>query len=78
MTGASAERFGLEGRGHLETGAWADIVVFDPATISDTTPEGLDAGRPVGVEEVFVNGAHVVEAGVANPGLRAGRALRTG
>jgi N-acyl-D-amino-acid deacylase len=36
MTSLPAERFGLSGRGRLTVGAYADLVLFGPATVSDT------------------------------------------
>ncbi len=77
MTLASADRFGLEGRGALEPGRKADVVVFDPQTVSDTPPEGAEpAGKPKGIEHVFVNGSHMVKDGTCRAGVRAGRVLR--
>ena len=77
MTSAGAERFGLTGTGSLEPGKASDIVLFDPATISDATPEGSQpAGRPNGIRHVFINGVHVVKNGAYIEGVRAGRALR--
>lgn len=77
MTSASAERFGLTATGSLEPGKAADMVLFDPATISDSTPEGSQpAGRPTGIGHVFINGAQVVKDGAYIDGVRAGRALR--
>jgi len=59
MTVASADRFGLKGRGRIETGALADLVVFDPATIIDKA-DFLDPEQPaVGIYHVFVNGTEV-------------------
>lgn len=76
MTGASAERFGFRDRGWLAPGKAADVVVFDPSRIADTPPVGKHpAGRPSGVEHVFVNGRHAVRAGVYQPGICAGRVL---
>ncbi len=74
MTRLPARWLGLQGRGELSEGSYADIVVFDPATVSDagtlTRPE-----PPVGIEWVFVNGTAVVRKGV--PALAAaGRYVR--
>ena len=78
MTSASAERFGLANRGKLAAGYAADIVVFDPEVISDRTPgDGQPAQRPVGIEQVFVNGAQVVKKGRVVTREGAGRVIRT-
>ena len=78
MTAASAERYGLSDRGRLARGMAADVVVFDPRTISDNTPSGAEPARPpVGVGHVLVNGVLVVDGGMARPGEGAGRVLRT-
>ncbi|MCP3986782.1 MAG: amidohydrolase family protein [bacterium] len=77
MTSASAERFGLADRGVLAPGHAADVVVFDPDRISDQPPQGTrPAGRPIGIDHVFLNGQQVVKEGTALPGIRAGRILR--
>jgi N-acyl-D-amino-acid deacylase len=76
-TSASAQRFGITDRGVLEKGSAADIVVFNPETISDTPPDGsLPAGRPRGIEHVFINGRHVVEGGKYTGQERPGQVLR--
>jgi len=78
MTSASAERFGLADRGAVAPGKAADLVVFDPATLSDTPPSGKQpASRPIGIESVFVNGELVVQNGRYRTGVRAGRVLRS-
>jgi len=78
MTSASADRFGLKDRGRLEPGKAADVVVFDPQTISETVPGGRNpAGKPAGIHHVFLNGQHVVREGTYVAGARAGRVLRT-
>ncbi len=77
MTLASAERFGIKDRGSLEAGRKADVVVFDPQTVSDTPPKGAEpAGKPKGIEHVLVNGTQVVKDGAYLSGARAGRVLR--
>lgn len=77
MTSASADRFGLTDRGRLAVGHAADVVVFDPRHIIDSTPNGAEsAGRPVGIEHVYVNGVHAVDAGKAQADRCAGRVLR--
>ena len=59
MTAASADRFGLAGRGRIEAGAAADIVVFDPATIIDKA-DFMEPEQPAaGIDHVFVNGTEV-------------------
>ncbi len=77
MTLASAERFRLADRGLIAKDKAADVVVFDPKTISDTPPVGTQpAGKPKGIKHVFLNGAHVVKDGSYVQGSRPGRVLR--
>ena len=77
MTGLSAERFGIKDRGVLAAGKKADVVVFDPETISETpAKDNLPAGRPKGIRHVFINGRHVVENGEYISGVRAGEVIR--
>jgi len=69
LTKAQADLFGLVDRGELRTGAWADIVVFDPDTVGPGTirrvadfpanSERLTADRPIGVRHVLVNGTPI-------------------
>ena len=74
MSGLPAATLGLPGRGALREGAYADIVVFDPATVADlatfSDPHQLSAG----VSEVLVNGKVTISGG-AFTGELAGRAL---
>jgi N-acyl-D-amino-acid deacylase len=61
MSGASADKLGLKDRGYLREGYYADLVVFDPVTICDTSTYREPHRYPVGIRNVIVNGALVVE-----------------
>jgi N-acyl-D-amino-acid deacylase len=77
MTSASAKRFGITDRGILEPGKAADIVIFNPETVSETPPlDGKPAGQPTGIHHVFVNGTQVVKNGNYTGSVGAGRVLR--
>ncbi len=56
MTSSPAERFGLRDRGRLVEGAYADLVVLDPATIRDIADFGAPHAFPEGIKAVVVNG----------------------
>jgi len=77
MTSAPAARLGLTQRGTLRDGAFADIVVFDPATIRSTATYDEPRSYPVGIEHVIVNGTLVVDGG-AHTGATPGRGIRLG
>jgi dihydroorotase/N-acyl-D-amino-acid deacylase len=64
MTSQTAERFGLAGRGSLVVGSYADLVVFDYATVLDTATFESPLTAPIGIQHVFVNGGQVVSDGV--------------
>ncbi|UCE92237.1 MAG: amidohydrolase family protein [Methanobacteriota archaeon] len=55
-TGLVAERMNIEGRGILEKGAFADIIIFDKTRISETGGFLEPCRRPAGIESVIVNG----------------------
>jgi len=61
MTAIPASRFGFEKRGRLQSGYYADLVVFDPDKIADRATWANPHQYPVGVEYVIVNGQVVVE-----------------
>jgi N-acyl-D-amino-acid deacylase len=75
MTALSAAQFGLTDRGVLREGAYADLVLFDPATIADAATFDHPKTPATGIKEVFVNGRSVWSDGRAT-GNRPGRALR--
>jgi amidohydrolase/N-acyl-D-amino-acid deacylase len=77
MTGLSADRFGLAGRGYLREGFAADLVLFDPGTIRDTATFTSPKQPAAGIEAVWVGGVLTWRQGVAT-GEQAGRFLRRG
>ncbi len=75
MTSLPADRFGLTGRGQIEPGAFADLVVFDAETIRDTATYEDPHVFPEGLVAVVVNGEVAWSDG--SPSIAcAGRALR--
>ncbi len=86
LTGEPADIFGFDRRGYLREGYWADVCVFDPATVSpgpmarlrDFPADGerLTAEEPVGIRHVLVNGVPIrldgvqLPLGTAPPGMR--------
>jgi N-acyl-D-amino-acid deacylase len=77
MTGMPAAKFQLLDRGVIRPGAFADLVVFDPARIDDVATYGEPRRAPSGIHAVYVNGAAVARDG-RHTGARPGRALRRG
>ena len=75
MTSFPSQRFGLTGRGLLRDGMKADVVVFDPDTISCVATFDHPKQYPLGIEYVFVNGVMVVNRGV-HTGTTPGSAIR--
>jgi len=77
MTSAPAAKFKLPGRGEIKPGAFADLVVFDPATVADRATWKDPHRYPAGVFQVLVNGKPVI-AGGEHTGANPGRVLRKG
>ncbi|HYM30839.1 MAG TPA: D-aminoacylase [Candidatus Cybelea sp.] len=75
MTGFPAAQFGLKDRGVLRAGAFADLVLFDPATVLDRATFEKPKTPAAGIELVFANGRAIWRDG-APTGERPGRALR--
>jgi N-acyl-D-amino-acid deacylase len=74
LSGLPATNLGLDHRGFLKEGMFADIVVFDPATISDRATFEKPHQFAVGVKHAFVNGVQVIKDG-EHTGAKPGRAL---
>jgi N-acyl-D-aspartate/D-glutamate deacylase len=75
MTSLPARRVGLRGRGVLEQGAWADVVVFDPLHFAERGTIAHPTQTATGTRYVFVNGELTLKDGEPT-GLRPGRVLR--
>ncbi len=74
MTGLTAKRFGLSERGTLQVGAFADLVLFNPATIQDTASFEEPKRPAAGIHGVWCNG-RLTWDGRAATGDRPGRVL---
>ncbi|MGI8431940.1 MAG: N-acyl-D-amino-acid deacylase family protein [Chthoniobacterales bacterium] len=74
LSALPATNLGLDHRGFLKEGMFADVVVFDPATIADRATFAQPQRYAVGVKQVFVNGVQVIKDG-EHTGATPGRAL---
>jgi N-acyl-D-amino-acid deacylase len=74
-TGVPAQRMRLADRGVIREGAFADLVVFDAATILDQNSFEEPTRFPSGIAHVLVNGVPVIRDGVQDPAARPGRVL---
>ena len=77
MTSLTASRPRVHDRGVVREGAWADLVVFDPARVIDAATYDDPHRYPVGLDYVIVNGGVALEHGETTP-VRRGRFLRQG
>ena len=75
MTSWPASKLGLTDRGLIVSGNWADLTIFDPATVKDEATYPDPHAFPTGIEWVVVNGKVAVERGQQTD-LLAGRVLR--
>lgn len=75
LTRLPAENWKLRGRGCLDVGCFADLVVFDPATISDHATFDAPQRFATGVRDVLVNGVPVLRDGEPT-GALPGRVVR--
>jgi len=74
LSGLPATNLGLDRRGFLKEGMFADVVVFDPATITDHATFEKPHQYATGMKHVFVNGVQVIKNG-EHTGAKPGRAL---
>ena len=86
LSGLQADLFGFEDRGYLRPGAYADVAVFDPATVAPgpvrrvrdfpANAERLTADAPVGMQHVVVNGTPIRVDGDATDAGTVGQVVR--
>lgn len=74
LSALPATNLGLDHRGLLQEGMFADVVVFDPAEIADRATFEKPHQYAVGMKHVFVNGVQVLKDG-EHTGAKPGRAL---
>ncbi|MBI0435755.1 amidohydrolase family protein [Roseomonas sp. KE0001] len=77
MTGRAAQVFGMVDRGELREGAYADLVLFDPATVMDNATFENPVQMSVGIEEVWTNGVATFARG-RETGEKPGRVVTRG
>ena len=75
MTSAVAARLSIRDRGLLREGFYADVVVFDPNTITDKATYTAPHQHSIGVQAVLVNGVRVWDNGT-HTGATPGRVVR--
>jgi N-acyl-D-aspartate/D-glutamate deacylase len=74
MTSWPATRMRLADRGSIQVGNWADVTIFDLATLDDRATYDEPTRSPTGIEWVLVNGAVVIDHG-RHTGAKPGRVL---
>jgi dihydroorotase/N-acyl-D-amino-acid deacylase len=77
MTSAVTERLSIKDRGLVREGMYADLVIFDPATVIDHATYERSHQLSTGIRDVLVNGVLVVQNGT-HTGAKPGRAVRPG
>ncbi|HEY0745329.1 MAG TPA: amidohydrolase family protein [Steroidobacteraceae bacterium] len=77
MTGLAAAAFRIKDRGELRVGAFADVLVIDPKTVTDVATYERPHAYSKGMDYVFVNGKAAIAGGKLEPG-RFGRVILRG
>ena len=77
MTSLPAARLSLTDRGTVKPGTWADLVLFDPATVTDRSTFSDPFVLSTGIRKVWVNGSLVWDD-TATTGARPGKVLARG
>lgn len=75
MTSWPATRMRLAGRGSIQVGNWADVTIFDLASLDDRATYDEPTRSPTGIEWVLVNGVVVIDRG-RHTGAKPGHVLR--
>ena len=75
LTSLPATNLGIRQRGALKRGYYADVVIFDPATIRDNATYEKPDQLASGVDDVFINGMQVMKDG-KHTGAKPGRVVR--
>ena len=75
MTMMPADRLGLQDRGRIKENTFADVVIFNPATVKDKATFQEPHQYPEGIDYVFVNGQLAVDDGEYK-NIRSGKVLR--
>ena len=75
MTSLPAKVFGMQERGQIKSGYWADLVMFDPQIVKDNATYDEPKTPPKGISMVVINGTIGMKEGVQRPS-RCGKMLR--
>jgi N-acyl-D-amino-acid deacylase len=76
MTGLPAQQLGLKDRGRIAAGYVADLVLFDPAVVTDQSTIDAPEAPPLGIPAVMVSGEWVIDNGMPT-GNHPGHVLRS-
>jgi N-acyl-D-amino-acid deacylase len=75
LTSFPAETLSITDRGRLAKGYYADVVIFDPATVQDHATYEKPHQLATGVEDVWINGIRALSGGIATR-AKSGRVVR--